>query len=51
VSCGKPSARSGIEIGTDMVACDSFYGGWFHKSYVGYIEQIEQPGGDSWVCS
>jgi hypothetical protein len=49
VSCGKPSARSGDEMGTDMVACDSVYGGLFHKSCVGYVED-EEEANDFWFC-
>jgi hypothetical protein len=50
VSCGKPSARSGDEMGTDMVACDSVYGGLFHKSCVGYVEADEEEANDFWFC-
>jgi hypothetical protein len=50
VKCGKPSARSGDEMGTDMVACDSIYGGLFHKSCVDYVEADEEEMNDFWYC-
>jgi hypothetical protein len=33
-----PFTWSSDEMGTNIVVCNSFYGGLFHKSCVGYIE-------------
>ncbi len=51
VMCGKPSARSGADMGTDMVSCDGRWGGLFHKSCARYDEADElRDGNDTWFC-
>ncbi len=49
--CGKASARSGADMGTDMVACDGRWGGLFHKSCARYdeAEEVRQEN-DTWFC-
>jgi hypothetical protein len=49
VSCGKPSAWSGDEMGTNMVICDSVYGKLFYQSYMGYIEADKEEANDFWL--
>jgi hypothetical protein len=51
VFCHKKSARSGADMGTDMIACDSRWGGLFHKSCVLYDEGDEIDNErDTWFC-
>jgi hypothetical protein len=51
VMCGKPSARSGDCMGTDMVSCDGRWEGLVHKSCAGYDEAEElQEEHDAWFC-
>ena len=51
VMCGKPSARSGEGMGSDMVSCDGQWGGLFHKSCVHYDEAEEvREERDLWFC-
>jgi hypothetical protein len=51
VMCGKPSARSGDSMGTDMVSCDGRWEGLFHKSCARYDEAEElREEHDTWFC-
>lgn len=51
VMCGKPSARSGGDMGTDMVSCDGRWGGLFHKSCARYDEAEEiREENETWFC-
>ncbi len=52
VFCHKTSAWSGADMGTDMIACDGYWGGLFHRSCVGYNEADEiENERDTWFCS
>ena len=51
VFCHKKSARSGADMGTDMIACDGHWGGLFHKACVVYDEADElENERDTWFC-
>ncbi len=51
VLCHKESARSGADMGADMIACDGHWGGLFHKSCVLYDEADEiENECDMWFC-
>jgi hypothetical protein len=50
VICEKPSARAD-RPGTDMVTCDSAFGGLFHKSCVEYdVNDVEEEDEVHWLC-
>jgi hypothetical protein len=51
VMCGKPSARSGDRMGSDMVSCDGHWSGLFHKACARYDEAQElREENDTWFC-
>jgi len=50
VICEKPSARDD-RPGTDMVTCDSAFGGLFHKTCVEYdADDLDEDDEDYWLC-
>lgn len=50
VICEKPSARPD-RLGTDMVTCDSAFGGLFHKTCVEYeADDVEDEDEIDWLC-
>lgn len=50
VICGKPSLRPD-RPGTDMITCDSAFGGLFHKKCVEYnLQDVEDGDEVDWMC-
>lgn len=50
VICEKPSARPD-RLGTDMITCDSVFGGLFHKTCVEYdADDVEDEDEIDWLC-